>query len=72
MSTPGEGILEFKEFKKKMALKVNIKWGREKFKDVALDTTASPEDFMATVYSLTGLFFVVAMSIFSLFFCFQP
>jgi len=38
-----------------MALKVNIKWGREKFKDVALDTTASPEDFMATVYSLTGV-----------------
>lgn len=38
-----------------MALKVNIKWGREKFKDVALDTTAPPTDFMATVYSLTGV-----------------
>lgn len=38
-----------------MALKVNIKWGREKFQDVALDTTASPTDFMATVYSLTGV-----------------
>lgn len=38
-----------------MALKVNIKWGREKFKDVALETTASPTDFMATVYSLTGV-----------------
>ena len=40
-----------------MALKVNITWGREKFKDVALDTTASPGKFMLTVYSLTGLLF---------------
>ena len=51
-----------------MALtKVNITWGREKFKDVALDKTASPGKFMATVYNLTGLLFVVvAMSILTL------
>ena len=65
MYTPGCGWEEFSvECLKKtfaaMALKVNIKWGREKFQDVALDTTASPTDFMATVYSLTGWFICAA------------
>ena len=36
-----------------MALKVNVKWGKQKFENVDLDTTAPVELFKAQLYALT-------------------
>jgi len=36
-------------------VKIVLKWNREKFEDVELDTTGSVEDFKATCMSLTGV-----------------
>ena len=35
-------------------VKVNIKWGKEKFQDVELDTSASVEAFKQQLCSMTG------------------
>ena len=37
-------------------VKIVLKWNREKFEDVELDTTGSVEDFKATCMSLTVSF----------------
>lgn len=34
---------------------MNVKWGKETFKNVEIDTNSAVEDFKVQLYSLTGV-----------------